>query len=83
MLARQDVLSTLRMVREEHLDVRAVTLGINLNVCANPDPERLACGVYERIVAKAGPLVRFCDEGKRQVRAANRQQTHFAEVLGR
>ncbi|HOE61790.1 MAG TPA: PFL family protein [Kiritimatiellia bacterium] len=62
MLARQDVLSTLRMVREEHLDVRAVTLGINLNVCANPDPERLACGVYERIVAKAGPLVRFCDE---------------------
>ena len=29
------------MVREENLDVRAVTLGINLNVCANPDPDRL------------------------------------------
>ena len=30
MLARQDVLSTIRMVREENLDVRAVTLGIKI-----------------------------------------------------
>jgi len=62
MLARQDVLSTIRMVREENLDVRAVTLGINLNVCANPDPDKLVQAVYERIVAKAGNLVRFCNE---------------------
>jgi len=62
MLARQDVLSTIRMVREENLDVRAVTLGINLNVCANPDPGKLVQAVYERIVAKAGNLVRFCNE---------------------
>ena len=50
------------MVREENLDVRAVTLGINLNVCANPDPDKLAAAVYTRIVEKAGNLVRFCDE---------------------
>src|SRR5574344_858855 len=62
MLARQDVLSTLRMVREENLDVRAVTLGINLNVCAHPDPDKLAQAVYARIVEKAGPLVRFCND---------------------
>lgn len=62
MLARQAVLSTIRMVREENLDVRAVTLGINLNVCANPDPARLVQSVYDRIVEKAGSLVRFCNE---------------------
>ncbi|HNX36059.1 MAG TPA: PFL family protein [Kiritimatiellia bacterium] len=62
MLARQAVLSTIRMVREENLDVRAVTLGINLNVCANPDPDKLVKAVYERIVEKAGSLVRFCNE---------------------
>ncbi len=62
MLARQAVLSTIRMVREENLDVRAVTLGINLNVCAHPDPDKLAQAVYARIAEKAGPLVRFCND---------------------
>jgi len=50
MITRQNVLSTIRMVREENLDVRAVTLGINLNICANPDPEALVKAVYNRII---------------------------------
>lgn len=62
MLTRQDVLSTIRMVREENLDVRAVTLGINLNVCAQRDPTALADAVYQRITEKAEHLVRYCDE---------------------
>ncbi len=62
MLARQDVLSTIRMVREENLDVRTVTLGVNLNTCANPDPDQLARAVYDRIIDKAGRLVRYCEE---------------------
>ena len=62
MLTKQDVLSTIRMVREENLDVRAVTLGINLNVCSNPDPDVLVTQVYQRVVEKAKNLVRFCNE---------------------
>ncbi len=62
MLARQDVLSTIRMVREENLDVRAVTLGINLNGCAHPDPDKMVAAVHQRVVDKAGDLVRFCNE---------------------
>lgn len=62
MITRQNVLSTIRMVREENLDVRAVTLGINLNICANPNPEALVQAVYNRIIDKAQHLVRFCDE---------------------
>lgn len=62
MLARQDVLTTLRMVQEENLDVRTVTLGINLNVCAGRDPAALVAAVRTRIVAQARDLVRICDE---------------------
>lgn len=62
MLSRGDVLSTVRMVREENLDVRTVTLGINLLVCANPDPDALVKAVHDRVVEKAGSMVAFCDE---------------------
>lgn len=62
MLQRRDVLSTVRMVSEENLDVRTVTLGINLLACANPDPEALVKSVYDRVVEKAGKMVGFCDE---------------------
>ena len=62
MLARQDVISTIRMVREENLDVRTVTLGINLRSCASPDPAQLVDSVYKRITEKAANQVNFCNE---------------------
>lgn len=62
MLARQEVLSTLRMVEEENLDVRTVTLGLNLNACAGRDPSALVAAVRARIVSMARDLVRQCDE---------------------
>ena len=62
MLARQDVISTIRMVREENLDVRTVTLGINLASCASPDAHRLVDSVYTLITEKAANQVRFCNE---------------------
>ncbi|MEI6212234.1 MAG: PFL family protein [bacterium] len=62
MLTRQEVLSTLRMVQEENLDVRTVTLGINLNVCADRDPDVLVKGVQARIVVLARDLVKMCNE---------------------
>jgi hypothetical protein len=62
MLARQDVLTTLRMVQEENLDVRTVTLGINLNVCAGRDPDAMVAAVYARIVELARDHVRCCDD---------------------
>jgi hypothetical protein len=35
MLTHMEVLSTLEMLKNEHLDVRAVTLGISLLDCAS------------------------------------------------
>jgi len=62
MLKQQDILGTLRMVQEEHLDVRTVTLGINLNRCARRDPAEQAEAVYTRIVACARELVGLCNQ---------------------
>ncbi len=40
MLTHREVLSTLEMLKNEHLDVRTVTLGISLFDCASDEPAR-------------------------------------------
>ena len=41
MLTQREILSTLEMLKNEHLDVRTVTLGINLLDCASHDLAKL------------------------------------------
>jgi len=62
MLSEREVLSTLEMVRNEHLDVRTVTLGVSLLDCASHDPQRFRTSIREKICRLAGDLVRVCDE---------------------
>lgn len=57
MLDTSDLSATLRMIREEHLDVRTVTLGINLNGCASQSGAALVEAVYDRICRAAERLV--------------------------
>ena len=57
-----DILDTVRMLQEENLDVRTVTMGVNLNDCAGRDMSAVAEAVRAKIVARAGNLVRICDE---------------------
>jgi uncharacterized protein (UPF0210 family) len=46
----------------EHLDIRTVTLGINLADCASRSSKEAADSVREKIVSRAGRLVRTVDE---------------------
>lgn len=62
MLDRREVLSTLRMLQEENLDLRTVTLGINLNDCAGRDPRAVARAVRAKIARCAERLVPVCDQ---------------------
>ena len=62
MLRTEDIMGTLRMFQEEHLDVRTVTLGINLLDCADPDVERLCRKVALKIQSRAADMVRVCRE---------------------
>ncbi|MBO7299473.1 MAG: PFL family protein [Kiritimatiellae bacterium] len=62
MRSTSDLSATLRMIGEENLDVRTVTLGVNLNVCADSDPKKMTEAVYERICRNAEKLVKTADE---------------------
>lgn len=62
MLNTQDILQTIRMIREEHFDIRTITLGINLLDCACEDENRTAQRVYDKVTKTAEHLVKTgCD----------------------
>ncbi len=62
MLTDREVLSTLEMLRNEHLDVRTVTLGISLLDCSSHDIDRFRHNIHRKISLLGKDLVRVCDE---------------------
>ena len=62
MLTDREVLSTLQMLRSEHLDVRTVTLGVSLLDCASHDEDRFRQNIHRKIHGLGHDLVRICDE---------------------
>jgi hypothetical protein len=61
MLTEREILSTLEMLENEHLDLRTVTLGINLLDCASHDLQRFQDNVLAKINDLAGGLVKTCE----------------------
>ncbi len=53
----QEILETVRLVELETLDIRTITLGVNLLDCADPDLEATCEKVYAKIVHQARDLV--------------------------
>jgi uncharacterized protein (UPF0210 family) len=62
MLTQREILSTLEMLKNENLDVRTVTLGVNLLDCASHDLEKLKNNIHTRISDLAHNLVSVCDQ---------------------
>ncbi|MDR1925180.1 MAG: PFL family protein [Planctomycetaceae bacterium] len=62
MLHTDEILSTIRMLHNEHLDVRAVTLALNLYDCAAPNIDLVCKKVYHKIHAYAKNLVSICND---------------------
>ncbi|MEO6809495.1 MAG: PFL family protein [Isosphaeraceae bacterium] len=60
MYRTEDVLSTLGMVRQHKLDVRTVTMGIDLAPCASPNPIVLCDRIRDRLLKYAGRLRAVC-----------------------
>lgn len=56
-----DILNTVRMLEEGNLDVRTVTMGINIDDCANPDIAKASVSVYKKIHSLAKDLVPLCN----------------------
>ncbi len=61
MLRTDEILSTIDMLHSEHLDVRTVTLSLNVNDCAATSIDSLCRKLHDKITARAGGLVAACD----------------------
>lgn len=57
-----EVLETMNMFREQHLDIRTITMGISLMDCAASTPEEACSRIYDKICRYAGNLVKVGDE---------------------
>ena len=62
MLAVENIMETLNMIKEECLDIRTITMGISLYDCQSDDANRLADKVYDKIMTSARDLVKTGDE---------------------
>ena len=61
MLRTDEILSTIEMLHAEHLDVRAVTLALNVADCAAPGVDHLCRKLRSKITSRASRLVEVCD----------------------
>ena len=57
MLNIYNILETIRMIQDECLDIRTITMGISLLDCIDTDIDRACEKVYSKITSKAGNLV--------------------------
>ena len=52
-----EILQTIEMINQQHLDVRTITMGINLLDCAHEDMSVCCDRIYDKICRSAGRLV--------------------------
>ena len=61
-----EVAETLAMVSKQNLDIRTITLGINLRGCVDADVDALATKVYDRMTSAAEKLVPTAEQLERE-----------------
>lgn len=66
MLNISDILETINMIKEEHLDIRTITMGISLLDCASDDMDKLCERIYDKITTKAERLLAVGEEIEKQ-----------------
>ena len=57
LLNTDEILQTIRMIDQQHLDVRTITLGLSLLDCAGDDLDRCCEKIYDKICREAKNLV--------------------------
>ena len=62
----KDIISTLDMIDNQHLDVRTITMGISLLDCCDEDIDKACKKVYEKICRKAEKLVETGEQIERE-----------------
>lgn len=57
MINNNEILETIRMIQDEYLDIRTITMGISLLSCADSDIDKACAKVYDKICKNAEKLV--------------------------
>jgi len=75
MLRTEEILSTIEMLHAEHLDVRTVTLALNVDDCAATSIEHVCRKLRDKIMHRAGRLVEICNRvgGKYGIPVTNKR----------
>ncbi|MBN1413361.1 MAG: PFL family protein [Spirochaetales bacterium] len=55
---KNEVWETIRMLQDQKLDIRTITMGISLRECADPDPGKACRKIYDKITSCARDLVK-------------------------
>ena len=62
----EEIAETLAMVGKQHLDIRTITLGLNLRGCTHEEVDVIARKVYDRLTTAAEKLVSTADQLERE-----------------
>ena len=63
----KDILETIKMIEEEHLDIRTITMGISLRDLAADDINVLADKIYDKVTRRAEKLVATGEQIEREL----------------
>ena len=67
MLNARDILETITMIQDEHLDVRTITMGISLLDCCHSDVDVMCGKVYDKITRYAKDLVKTGEQIEKEL----------------
>ncbi len=67
MLNARDILETITMIQDEHLDVRTITMGISLLDCCHSDVDVMCQRVYDKITRYAKDLVKTGEQIEKEL----------------
>ncbi len=66
MVNSKEILQTLEMIDQQHLDIRTITMGISLRDCAHPDADKCCDKIYDKITRCAEKLVKTGEDIERE-----------------
>ncbi|MGM9521046.1 MAG: PFL family protein [Oscillospiraceae bacterium] len=66
MINTSEILQTIDMINQQHLDIRTITMGISIRDCGDPDPKRCCDKIYDKVTKRAEKLVKTGESIERE-----------------
>ncbi len=66
MITTNEILETIEMISQQHLDIRTITMGISLRDCGRTDLKACCDKIYDKVTTRAQNLVRVGEDIQRE-----------------